>query len=676
MAEISPFVEVVYGWPYGSSGWNTDMDQNLVKFSYLFDRNIDAIVGSLPAIDEGKAYFYTADNRLYFDVDGQRYSSPVPKWFVVTLKATGVPYQFNGTTLTTTIVNFVSSVAGQSGDVTLTKADVGLSNVDNTSDVNKPVSTAQSTAIGLKVNTSDLSNTADATKGAAIVGRGTQLVASIAALRQLLKTSASQFACTAGYYNKGDGGGGHFYYDATDTTSADNGGTIIVAADGGRWKLTYNDTLFAEQFGAVGDGVSNDAAYINTMLSVGAGKRIVLTPNKTYHLEVPLLIYSNTTLIATGATLVRGSSADNMIRNYSDGSVGVYGASSNISIIGGTWNANRSAFAANCTAIAFGHATNVLVSGATVTNVPAWHHIEVNTCQTAKILNCYFIGGAEQAGTAIEAVQIDLNVDMTQFPWFGPADSTRCIDITVEGCYFQDCGTGVGTHSFSGGVNHNNIKILNNTFKNAYYAGVSGLNWSDVRIEGNSFEAGYYGVTITTAGTSTARQHIITNNTFYNIGSTAYTGTAARAVYLSSADGTGTNRMQVIEISSNTVLDMVTVGKSTNGIHVNYSDRVLISGNIVTNTRNHGMTTFSCTGVVISNNLGTLNNQSAGSFASIEVNTCTSANTGNNTVETIRATGNVQVMVRNNIITAASGLTNTSNTSSILSENLINGTFA
>lgn len=40
----------------------------------------------------------------------------------------------------------VVSVAGRDGVVTLTKADVGLSNVDNTPDTNKPVSTAQATA--------------------------------------------------------------------------------------------------------------------------------------------------------------------------------------------------------------------------------------------------------------------------------------------------------------------------------------------------------------------------------------------------------------------------------------------------------------------------------------------------------------------------------------------------
>ena len=44
-------------------------------------------------------------------------------------------------------VNTVTSVARKTGAITLAKADVGLGNVDNTSDANKPVSTAQATAI-------------------------------------------------------------------------------------------------------------------------------------------------------------------------------------------------------------------------------------------------------------------------------------------------------------------------------------------------------------------------------------------------------------------------------------------------------------------------------------------------------------------------------------------------
>ena len=47
-------------------------------------------------------------------------------------------------------VNTVDSVAGKTGAVSLGKADVGLANVDNTSDADKPVSNAQQTALNLK----------------------------------------------------------------------------------------------------------------------------------------------------------------------------------------------------------------------------------------------------------------------------------------------------------------------------------------------------------------------------------------------------------------------------------------------------------------------------------------------------------------------------------------------
>lgn len=57
----------------------------------------------------------------------------------------------------------VTSVAGRTGVVTLTSADVGLGNVDNTSDVNKPVSTAQSTADNLRLlKSANLSDVASA----------------------------------------------------------------------------------------------------------------------------------------------------------------------------------------------------------------------------------------------------------------------------------------------------------------------------------------------------------------------------------------------------------------------------------------------------------------------------------------------------------------------------------
>ncbi|MCX6076014.1 MAG: hypothetical protein NTW78_03915 [Campylobacterales bacterium] len=48
----------------------------------------------------------------------------------------------------------VATVAGRVGDIVLTKSDVNLSNVDNTSDINKPVSIAQQAALDLKADKS------------------------------------------------------------------------------------------------------------------------------------------------------------------------------------------------------------------------------------------------------------------------------------------------------------------------------------------------------------------------------------------------------------------------------------------------------------------------------------------------------------------------------------------
>ena len=59
----------------------------------------------------------------------------------------------------------VASVAGRTGNITLTKADVGLSNVDDTSDASKPVSTATQTALNAKEGTITAGTTAQYFRG-------------------------------------------------------------------------------------------------------------------------------------------------------------------------------------------------------------------------------------------------------------------------------------------------------------------------------------------------------------------------------------------------------------------------------------------------------------------------------------------------------------------------------
>ncbi len=65
---------------------------------------------------------------------------------------TNKQYRWAGSTYQQITSGAVDSVAGKTGVVTLVKADVGLGNVDNTTDLGKPISTATQSALDLKVD--------------------------------------------------------------------------------------------------------------------------------------------------------------------------------------------------------------------------------------------------------------------------------------------------------------------------------------------------------------------------------------------------------------------------------------------------------------------------------------------------------------------------------------------
>lgn len=155
--QTSPFIEAKFGWAYGESGWNDGMDENLVKFSFLFDANITDIVGSLPVSPaNGDSYFLTTDNRFYFRANNTWYDSPCPKNFVFSIKSTGQMYQYDGTNAITVDSN--SGLGLRVTNIETTLSTLGSAAFEDSSNFASPsdISTLTSALDSLSTDVSDI----------------------------------------------------------------------------------------------------------------------------------------------------------------------------------------------------------------------------------------------------------------------------------------------------------------------------------------------------------------------------------------------------------------------------------------------------------------------------------------------------------------------------------------
>lgn len=149
--------------------------------------------------------------------------------------------------------------------------------------------------------------------GAANIGRGLQVVGSVAEIRTLSKSVVSKSAFATGYYAAGDGGGGSYTLDGSDTTTADDGGSVLVASDGGRWKLQFTQrTLDLKQFGARygEDSTPKIQAAIAAMWKKYGGGVVGFSGALQTHGQV--LLYPNVVLKGAG---LDNSSIDTYLRN-------------------------------------------------------------------------------------------------------------------------------------------------------------------------------------------------------------------------------------------------------------------------------------------------------------------------------------------------------------------------
>lgn len=269
-------------------------------------------------------------------------------------------------------------------------------------------------------------------------------------------------------------------YSSLVITSLDATNVDFVQAGTGAVTRTaqskMRDWIHVKDFGAVGDGVTDDTEAIQNALTAGANRTVLV--NAGTYLCGKLRIHSGTKLVGegTGNTVIRArptlATTDALLTNFNAG-VGVVDVytDTDILVTGITFDGNNLG-SRTAELIGIGKAQRVTFESCSVRNV-RYIGLAHAGCRDVKIVNSYFDAIGEPTPQPVAGPAL----------WFGSHLGSKNYNVLVQGNTIENCN--------EAGINAgaNDIRIIANQIKNVKEAGIFvSSEFSNVQIIGNTIE--------------------------------------------------------------------------------------------------------------------------------------------------------------------------------------------
>lgn len=240
-----------------------------------------------------------------------------------------------------------------------------------------------------------------------------------------------------------------------------------------------------ETYGAVGDGVTDDTAAIQS--AINKQGLIVFDAKKTYSVSKTIRLKSDTVIDLNGSTIL--CSTKHLFFNFISGDTfSGYSGNGNITIKNGTIIGG---------AMSFIHAPNIKLINIDFRNSTNDHFLEICACKDLFVDRCSFVGMENLNTSVLEYINVD-PCYFGPFPWNQNIssfyDGTINNRITICDCVFE-----IGSDSYAYGFNaigvhvsdgskHQNIRIINNKISGFTGCGLRINNMNNVVIANNIIE--------------------------------------------------------------------------------------------------------------------------------------------------------------------------------------------